>query len=117
MSSLVQLATDVALLAAAPEKTKGPEFGKAGPLGLMVIVALLAATFFLIRSMNKHVRNLPSSFDDEVPGQGDEAGGTDHAGIDEAEAGDGVAGPRGGDIDDSRGGDVDEARGDREDSR
>ena len=67
-----------------PQKPKGPEFGKSGPLGLAVIVALLAVTFLLIRSMNKHVKNLPESFDDEEPGQGDEAGGTDHAGTDHA---------------------------------
>lgn len=79
--SLVQLASDAVILLADDPKPKGPEFGKATPLGLAVIVALLAATFFLIRSMNKHVKNLPESFDDEQPGEGDEAGGTDHAGV------------------------------------
>ncbi len=83
MSTLLQLAGDVAILAQDPQKPKGPEFGKSGPLGLAVIVVLLAVTFLLIRSMNKHVRNLPESFEDEAPGVGDEAGGTDHAGIDE----------------------------------
>ena len=76
MGPLLQLAGDVAILAADPQKPKGPEFGKSGPLGLAVIVALLAVTFLLIRSMNKHVKNLPESFDDEAPGEGDEAGGT-----------------------------------------
>ncbi|BDH56126.1 hypothetical protein [Tsukamurella sp. PLM1] len=84
MGPLLQLATDVAILAQDPQKPKGPEFGKSGPLGLAVIVALLAVTFFLIRSMNKHVKNLPESFDDEAPGEGDEAGGTDRDGIDPA---------------------------------
>lgn len=84
MTPLLQLATDVAILAQDPQKPRGPEFGKSGPLGLAVIVALLAVTFLLIRSMNKHVKNLPETFDDEAPGQGDEAGGTDHAGIDDA---------------------------------
>lgn len=86
MGPLLQLATDVVILAQDPQKPKGPEFGKSGPLGLAVIVALLAVTFLLIRSMNKHVKNLPESFDDEAPGAGDEAGGTDHAGIDVDEA-------------------------------
>lgn len=89
MGPLLQLATDVAFLAD-PQKPKGPEFGKSGPLGLAVIVALLAVTFLLIRSMNKHVKNLPESFDDETPGQGDEAGGTDHAGIEESDGVDGA---------------------------
>ncbi|WP_019200552.1 hypothetical protein [Tsukamurella sp. 1534] len=79
MGGLVHLAAEVSFLA--EPKPKGPEFGKATPLGLFVIVALLAVTFLLIRSMNKHVKNLPESFDDEQPGEGDEAGGTDHAGI------------------------------------
>ncbi|BDD83831.1 hypothetical protein TPB0596_35940 [Tsukamurella pulmonis] len=81
MGPLLQLAGDVAILAADPQKPKGPEFGKSGPLGLAVIVALLAVTFLLIRSMNKHVKNLPESFDDEAPGEGDEAGGTEHGAI------------------------------------
>ena len=84
MTPLLQLASDVAVLVADPQKPKGPEFGKSGPLGIAVIVALLAVTFLLIRSMNKHVKNLPESFDDEAPGEGDEAGGTDHAGIEGA---------------------------------
>ncbi|GAB3132899.1 hypothetical protein GCM10027289_21810 [Tsukamurella serpentis] len=84
MGPLLQLATDVVILAD-PQKPKGPEFGKSGPLGLAVTVALLAVTFFLIRSMNKHVKNLPESFEDEAPGVGDEAGGTDHAGIETAD--------------------------------
>ncbi|WP_193560291.1 hypothetical protein [Tsukamurella sputi] len=93
MSPLLQLAGDVAILAQDPQKPKGPEFGKSGPLGLAVIVALLAVTFLLIRSMNKHVKNLPESFDDEAPGEGDEAGGTEHRAIDGA-ASDGASVPR-----------------------
>ena len=57
---------DVMLLAAGDD-VRGPEFGKAGPLGLAVIVILLAVTFQLVRSMNKHVSKLPESFDDPEP--------------------------------------------------
>lgn len=89
--SVLQLATDAVILLADDPKPKGPEFGKATPLGLAVIVALLAVTFLLIRSMNKHVKNLPESFDDEQPGEGDEAGGTDHAGVEHPATGDGTA--------------------------
>lgn len=46
---------------------KGPEFGKASPLGLLIILLLLAGTAFLIRSMNKQLRKLPETFDTEHP--------------------------------------------------
>ena len=36
---------------------------QAGPLGLIVILLLGVAVFFLYRSMNKHIRGLPESFD------------------------------------------------------
>lgn len=50
----------------APRNT-GPEFGKASPLGLLVVVLLLVSTFFLVRSMNRRLRNVPESFDREDP--------------------------------------------------
>lgn len=46
-----------------PPADKGPEFGKASPVGLVVVLLLLLATVFLIRSMNKHLRRVPESFD------------------------------------------------------
>ncbi len=51
-----------------PRRT-GPDFGKASPLGLLVVLLLLIATFFLIRSMNRHLRKLPESFDPAHPQQ------------------------------------------------
>lgn len=66
MNSLLYLA-DSAVLLAAPQDTKGPEFGKASPIGLLVIVVLLVATFLLIRSMNKQLRKLPPTFDEQHP--------------------------------------------------
>ncbi len=36
---------------------------QAGPLGLFVILLLGLATFLLIRSMNRHLRRIPPSFD------------------------------------------------------
>jgi hypothetical protein len=47
---------------------KGPEFGKASPVGLVVIVLLGLATIVLIRSMTKRLRRLPSSFDEVAEG-------------------------------------------------
>lgn len=46
-----------------PPPGKGEEFGKASPIGLVVIVVLLIATVFLVRSMTKHLRRVPVSFD------------------------------------------------------
>jgi len=39
------------------------EADKAAPLGLFVILALAVAVFFLARSMIKHIRKVPPSFD------------------------------------------------------
>ena len=46
-----------------PPLDKGEEFGKASPIGLVVILLLGIATVFLIRSMTKHLRKVPTSFD------------------------------------------------------
>ncbi|MQY19757.1 hypothetical protein [Nocardia macrotermitis] len=45
----------------------GPEFGKASPLGLVIVLILLAGTVLLIRSMNKHIKGLPADFSPEHP--------------------------------------------------
>jgi hypothetical protein len=47
----------------APPPGKGDEFGKASPVGLVVLVVLFLATILLVRSMNKHLRKVPASFD------------------------------------------------------
>ena len=39
----------------------GPDFGKASPFGLLVVVVLLISLAFLVRSMNRHLRKLPES--------------------------------------------------------
>ena len=41
----------------------GPDFGKASPIGLLVVVLLLIATLFLLRSMNRQLKKVPESFD------------------------------------------------------
>ncbi len=50
----------------------GPDFGKASPFGLLVVVVLLIATFFLVRSMNRHLKKLPDSFDRQPDQAADE---------------------------------------------
>jgi hypothetical protein len=47
----------------APPPGKGEEFGKASPVGLVVLVVLFLATILLVRSMNKHLRKVPASFE------------------------------------------------------
>jgi hypothetical protein len=48
------------------------DVGKSGPLGLLLTVLLLIAVFLLVRSMSKHLKRIPPSFDpadrvEEVP--------------------------------------------------
>jgi hypothetical protein len=57
--------------------------GTAGPLGLLVVALLGIALFFLWRSMVKHLRRVPPSFDgptsDVAPPAGDEPNGPPRA--------------------------------------
>ncbi|HZA11679.1 hypothetical protein [Mycobacterium sp.] len=57
----------VGLLADNPPRNTGPDFGKASPVGLLIVVLLLIGTILLVRSMNRHLRKLPASFDRENP--------------------------------------------------
>jgi hypothetical protein len=54
----------VTLLADDAPRNTGPDFGKASPFGLVVVVLLLIGTFALVWSMNRHLRKLPKSFDE-----------------------------------------------------
>ncbi len=54
--------TTAMVLAAAGEQLP-EDVGKSGPLGLLLIVVLLVATAFLVRSMSKHLKRVPPSFD------------------------------------------------------
>jgi hypothetical protein len=56
----------LAVLADAPHN-HGPDFGKASPVGLLVIVLLVIATLFLLRSMNKQLKKVPKTFDPNHP--------------------------------------------------
>ena len=62
-------------------RNTGPDFGKASPFGLLVVVLLLIATFGLVWSMNRHLKKLPESFDrdDPRPGQAADEGTADGA--------------------------------------
>ena len=62
--SLHALAVDI--LAQNPPQQSGPDFGKASPFGLIVIVVLLIAVFGLVWSMNRHLKKVPASFDNDA---------------------------------------------------
>ncbi|OBG65437.1 hypothetical protein [Mycobacterium sp. E3339] len=64
MNHLILLAG--ALADGAPQHT-GPDFGKASPIGLLIVVVLLIATLLLLRSMNKQLKKVPESFDPKHP--------------------------------------------------
>lgn len=48
-------------------RNHGPDFGKASPLGLLIVVLLVVATIFLVRSMNRQLKKVPESFDRQHP--------------------------------------------------
>lgn len=45
----------------------GPDFGKASPVGLLIIVLLMLGTFGLVWSMNRQLKKVPDTFDREDP--------------------------------------------------
>ena len=42
---------------------QGEDFGKSTPVGFVVLVLFFVAVAFLIRSMTKHLKRVPASFD------------------------------------------------------
>jgi F0F1-type ATP synthase assembly protein I len=62
----------IGLLADDAPRNTGPDFGKASPFGLVIVVLLLIGTFLLVWSMNRHLRKLPESFDHPEPDQADD---------------------------------------------
>lgn len=76
---MYELSAGLLWLAQTPGTPTGPEFGKASPLGLIIVLLLLAGTFLLVRSMNRHLKNLPETFEPEHPEPDQEADeGTEH---------------------------------------
>jgi hypothetical protein len=56
------------LLLAAATAAPAPENREASPIALVVVLVLVVALVFLIRSMNRHLRKVPSSFSRSDPG-------------------------------------------------
>lgn len=44
---------------------QGEDFGKSSPVGFLVLILFLIAVAFLVRSMTKHLKRVPASFDTE----------------------------------------------------
>jgi hypothetical protein len=45
-----------------PTTGKGPEWGEAAPSGLLIVVLLCVAVYFLVKSMNRNQKKVPDSF-------------------------------------------------------
>ena len=43
---------------------QGEDFGKSSPVGFLVLLLFLIAVGFLVRSMTKHLKRVPASFDE-----------------------------------------------------
>ncbi len=46
-----------------PNTGRGAEWGKAAPVGLLVLLLMCVATFFILRSFARNMRKVPASFD------------------------------------------------------
>jgi len=62
------LSTSTVALVAQPPKDgedggRGEDFGKSSPVGLLVLLLFFIAVAFLVRSMTKHLKRVPASFD------------------------------------------------------
>lgn len=67
MNVLMGWSTPLVLAANAPgggqQGGQGQEFGSASPIALVVLVLFFVAVAFLARSMTKHLKRVPASFD------------------------------------------------------
>ena len=55
--------SDVLTLLARQQEQAPEDVGKAGPMGLLLIVLLLIAVALLVRSMTTHLKRIPRSFE------------------------------------------------------
>ena len=63
-----------------PTTGHGPEWGEAAPIGLLVIVLMCVAVYFLVKSLNRNLKKVPESFDAPITvGARAEAAGEDDA--------------------------------------
>lgn len=77
---------------------RGEDFGKSSPVGLLVLILFLVAVVFLARSMTKHLKRVPASFEEQPPAAGR------HEAADTAVTADGEAEPADGKPQESKNG-------------
>jgi hypothetical protein len=53
----------VSLIGLTPSVLADSDVGKGSPIGLLVVLLLIVAVYFLYRSMNRHLRKVPPEFD------------------------------------------------------
>ncbi|EJZ04255.1 hypothetical protein [Mycolicibacterium vaccae] len=92
MTDLLMMGMDLMTVAQDGPRQTGPDFGKASPFGLIIVVLLLIAVFLLVWSMNRHLRKLPKSFGAAEPEGDESAGPPADSGAGEGEAGEKKAG-------------------------
>lgn len=52
---------------------QGEDFGKSSPLGFLILLLFLIAVALLVRSMTKHLKRVPATFDPEEKAEADAA--------------------------------------------
>lgn len=63
MTSMAADAADQTTFVADAANQTGPDFGKASPVGLLIVVLLFIGIVGLVWSMNRHLKRLPDTFD------------------------------------------------------
>ncbi|MPY99525.1 MAG: hypothetical protein GEU97_16285 [Actinophytocola sp.] len=66
--------TTALVLAQQDEPVRDEDEGKASPVGLVVLILFLVAVVLLVRSMTKHLKRVPASFDKPEQQDGDTEG-------------------------------------------
>ncbi|WP_231104675.1 hypothetical protein [Haloechinothrix halophila] len=56
--------TTAIVVAQQEEPVRDEDEGKASPVGLVVLILFLVAVVFLVRSMTKHLKRVPASFEE-----------------------------------------------------
>lgn len=69
-----------------PSTGKGPDWGKASPIGLLVILLLAIALVFLLRSFTRHLKKVPDHFPDQSDAADGPGDGSAPVGADESSA-------------------------------
>ncbi|WP_020664909.1 hypothetical protein [Amycolatopsis benzoatilytica] len=82
--AVVPLTASALVLAQQPDSGdnggQGEDFGKSSPVGLLVLILFLVAVVFLVRSMSKHLKKVPQTFDaSEAASESEPEAGADEA--------------------------------------